>query len=126
MSSQRVPELLRAASVIEGEDAGADGYRIRLAAGSYDENVDISKNIEIDGANAGTAGASARGAESVIRGQVTVSAAHSATNHITVNGIEVYNTSDNAHPFVGIQVNSAADIAITNSVFYSPVPNGST
>ena len=35
--------------------AGSDGYRIRLAAGSYDENVDISKNIEIDGVNAGTA-----------------------------------------------------------------------
>ena len=33
-------------------NAGADGDLIRLAAGSYDENVDISKNIEIDGVNA--------------------------------------------------------------------------
>jgi Ca2+-binding RTX toxin-like protein len=106
-------------------NAGADGYRIRLAAGSYDENVDISKNIEIDGVNAGTAGTGSRGAESVIRGQVTVSAAHSATNHVTVNGVEVYNTSDNTHPFVGIQVNTAADVTVTNSVFYSPVINGS-
>ena len=105
--------------------AGADGYRIRLASGSYDENVDISKNIEIDGVNAGTVGTGSRGAESVIRGQVTVSAAHSATNHVTVNGIEVYNTSDNAHPFVGIQVNSAADVTVTNSVFFSPGPNAS-
>jgi Ca2+-binding RTX toxin-like protein len=106
-------------------NAGADGYRIRLAAGSYDESVDISKNIEIDGVNAGAVGTGSRGAESVIRGQVTVSAAHSATNHITVNGVEVYNTSDNSHPFVGIQVNSAADVTVTNSVFFSPVINGS-
>jgi Ca2+-binding RTX toxin-like protein len=106
-------------------DAGADGYRIRLAAGSYDESVNIDKNIEIDGANAGTPGADPRGAESIIRGQITVSAAHSATNRVTINGVEVYNTSDNTHPFVGIQVNSAADLTVTDSVFFSPVINGS-
>ena len=57
-------------------NAGADGDLIRLAAGSYDENVTLNKNIEIDGVNAGTVGTGSRGAESVIRGQVTVSAAH--------------------------------------------------
>jgi VCBS repeat-containing protein len=107
-------------------NAGADGDIIRLAAGTYDENVNVSKNIEIDGANSGTAGAGLRVAESVIRGQMTVTAAHSASNLVTINGVEVYNTSDNTQPFVGIQVNSAADVTITNSMFFSPVPNGSS
>src|SRR5205085_2410655 len=49
-------------------NAGADGNKIRLAAGTYDESVTINKNIEIDGANSGTAGTGVRGAESVIRG----------------------------------------------------------
>jgi large repetitive protein len=105
-------------------NAGADGDLIRLAAGTYDENVTLNKNIEIDGVNAGTAGTAAlRGAESVIRGQVTVSAAHSATNHVTVNGVEIYNTSDNATQFIGVNVTSGADVTLTNSVFYTPIVN---
>ena len=105
-------------------NAGADGDKIVLAAGTYDENVSLSKNIEIDGANSGTAGTGARGAESVIMGQMTVSAAASAAAHVIINGVEIYNTSDTAHPFVGINVTSATDVTVTNSVFFSPVPNG--
>src|SRR5205085_543465 len=69
-------------------NAGGAGETVRLAAGTYDEFVNTTKNIAIDGANAGTAGTGVRGAESVIRGQLTVSAAHSATDRVTINGVE--------------------------------------
>ena len=84
----------------------------------------LDKNIEIDGANSGTSGTGVRGAESIIRGQMTVTAAHSQRAHVTINGVEIYNTSDNSHPFIGINVTSGADVTVTNSVFFSPVPNG--
>ena len=106
-------------------NAGADGDLIRLAAGTYDESVTLDKNIEIDGANSGTSGTGVRGAESIIRGQMTVTAAHSASAHVTINGVEIYNTSDNSHAFVGINVTSGADVTVSNSVFFSPVQNGS-
>ncbi len=106
--------------------AAGDGYTVRLAAGTYDEFFDIDKNITILGANSGASGTGARSPESSIHGQVTVSAAHSSANQVTLDGVQIYNTSDSAHPFVGLQVNSAADITITNSVFYSPVANGSS
>ena len=103
--------------------AAHDGNTIRLAAGTYDESFDIGKNVTILGANSGTAGTGGRAQESSIHGQVTVSAAHSATDKVAINGVQIYNTSDNATQFTGVRVNSAADVTITNSVFYTPIVN---
>ncbi|MBR0850306.1 cadherin-like domain-containing protein [Bradyrhizobium diazoefficiens] len=105
-------------------NVASDGDIIRVASGEYVGDLNVSKNVEIDGANAGTAGAGTRGAESIIKGQITVTAAHSDTSHVTVNGVEIYNTSNNSTSFTGIQVNSGADVTVTDTVFYSPVPNG--
>jgi len=89
--------------------AGADGYRIRLGPRSATTRTWISaKNIEIDGGQCRPPQEPARaGLRVVIRGQVTVSAAHSATNHVTVNASRSTTPPTNTHPFVGIQVNSA-------------------
>src|SRR6202012_1330592 len=73
----------------------------------------------------GIAGTGARGAESIIKGQMTVTAAHAAGAGVIINGVEVYDTSDNSHSFTGINVTSGADITVTDSVFYSPVANAS-
>jgi len=110
-------------SIQAAVDGASDGYTIRLAAGSYEESVTIDQNIAILGANDGDSASGARGAESVIRGQVTVSAAHSATDKVVIDGVKIYNTSDNTTSFTGITVGSAADVEIKNSIFYSPVPN---
>ena len=81
----------------------------------------LNKNIEIDGANCGHGRNRLRGAESIIRGQMTVSAAHSATAHVTINGVEIYNTSDNATRSSASTSPRRADVTVSNSVFYSPV-----
>ena len=107
-------------SIQAAVNAGGDGDKIVLAAGTYNEDVTLDKNIEIDGANSGTAGTGAHGAESVIMGQMTVTAVHSASAHVVINGVEIYNTSDAAHAFTGINVTSGADVTVTNSLFFSP------
>ncbi len=99
-----------------------NGDTIVLAPGNYPESLTIAKAITIVGANAGLAGDdSLRGSESVIQGQLTLAAG------VTVDGVEILNTSDNATQFVGIRIqNTAADVTITNSLFYSTGANGAS
>jgi len=104
-------------------DVAADGYAIRLSAGTFAESVTIDRNVAILGANSGDPAAGSRVAESVIAGQVSVTAAHSATNKVTIDGVEIFNTSSNSVSFTGIQVSSGADVSIKNSIFFSPIPN---
>jgi hypothetical protein len=110
-------------SIQAAVDGASDGYTVLLAAGSYEENVTIDQNIAILGANDGDSANGARGAESVIRGTVMVTAAHSATEKVVIDGVKIFNTSDNVTSFFGIQVSSGADVEIKNSIFTSPIPN---
>lgn len=98
--------------------AAADGYIIRLAAGDYVGDITLDKAVTIEGANVGTAGSATRLGESVIKGQITV------LDHVTIDGVQVFNTSDNNTAFNGVRVDGAFDVTITNSVFFSPVVNG--
>ncbi|MFZ4402086.1 MAG: right-handed parallel beta-helix repeat-containing protein [Bacteroidales bacterium] len=59
------------------------GDVIEVAAGTYNENVDITKSVELRGANYGTSGCNTRVAESVIQGSFTI-----GTDNITVDGFE--------------------------------------
>src|SRR5205823_4923073 len=68
--------------------AALDGYTIRLAAGTYSEFVDVSKDVTIEGANSGTPGAGpGRGAESVLMGGVRVSHAAATLDGVKIHGI---------------------------------------
>ncbi|MCU1376745.1 MAG: hypothetical protein JWO68_4031, partial [Actinomycetia bacterium] len=102
---------------------GAGEY-IKAAAGTYAENVTIDRGVEIRGANYGLDGtAPGRGAETIIQGQVTVTGGTGEA--VQIDGVEVRNTSNLATQFIGIRVeNTAADVTIENSVFYSTGPNG--
>jgi VCBS repeat-containing protein len=97
--------------------AGSD-YTVRAAAGSFDESLTVDKAITLEGANAGIAGSAARGEETVVKGQITVTAA------ATIDGVQIFNTSDNSAGFTGVRVIGNVDATVTNSVFYSPVVNG--
>ena len=70
----------------------ADGDTIVVDAGTYTENLTIDKAVTILGANAGIAGTATRGAETIIQGTTTVS----AIGPVTIDGIEVLNTSNAA------------------------------
>ena len=99
----------------------ADGDTIVVDAGVYTENLTIDKAVTILGANAGIAGTGARDSETIIKGTTTVTAA----GPVTIDGVEVFNTSSAGSQFIGVSVHTAGDVTIENSVFFSPVANGS-
>ncbi|MDB5432933.1 MAG: type secretion C-terminal target domain, partial [Caulobacter sp.] len=101
-------------------DAAHDGDVIHLEAGTYAGAVNVNKAVTIEGANHGVDGAGVRGAESVISGAVTVSAA------ATLDGVEILNTSNNSTQFFGVRITGAHDVTVENSVFYSTGPNGNS
>jgi Ca2+-binding RTX toxin-like protein len=97
-----------------------NGDIIILDDGTYVGDVTVNKAVTILGPNAGIAGTGSRAAESVIQGQLQVTAG------ATIDGIEVLNTSNNATQFIGVRIqNTAADVTVKNSLFYSTGPNGS-
>ena len=107
---------------IQAAIAGAsDGDTIAVDAGVYTENLTIDKAVTILGANHGIAGTEARESETIIMGTTTVTAA----GPVTIDGVEVFNTSSAGSQFIGVSVHTASDVIIENSVFFSPVANGS-
>ena len=106
---------------IQAAIAGAsDGDTIAVDAGVYTENLTIDKAVTILGVNHGIAGNATRGAETIIQGTTTVS----ALGPVTIDGIEVLNTTNSGTQFIGVSVHTAADVTIENSVFFSTGPNG--
>jgi len=72
------------ATIQAAVNAALDGYTVSVAAGTYNENVSITKDITILGANSGTPGAGARGAETVVNGLFSLLA-----DGITLNGLKI-------------------------------------
>ncbi|WP_374944747.1 tandem-95 repeat protein, partial [Sphingomonas sp.] len=105
-----------AAAVLDAQS----GDTIVIAAGSYAGNTTIDKAVTIKGAQAGNTGAVGRGAESVLAGQLTITA------DVTIDGVEILNGSGTAAGFVGITVQGAADVTVRNSLFYSTAGVGSS
>jgi nitrous oxidase accessory protein NosD len=106
---------------IQAAIAGAsDGDTIAVDAGVYTENLTIDKAVTILGVNHGIAGNATRGAETIIQGTTTVS----ALGPVTIDGIEVLNTTNSGTQFIGVSVHTAADVTIENSVSFSTGPNG--
>jgi parallel beta-helix repeat protein len=85
------------------------GDIIEVAAGSYNENISITKSLTLKGANYNTACGS-RGAESIINGtgvsqSVTVNI---SADNVTVNGFEITNQSGS----FGVLINANNNISI--------------
>ena len=120
----QITSLASANTIQAAVNAANDGDTIIVDAGTYVEDLTINKAVTIEGANygiAGTAGPGVRGAETIIQGTTTIT----ASGAVTIDGVEVFNTSDNGTQFVGVRVSTSAEVTITNSVFFSPVANGS-
>ncbi|HYD36151.1 MAG TPA: M10 family metallopeptidase C-terminal domain-containing protein, partial [Allosphingosinicella sp.] len=90
-------------------DAGADGYTVWASAGTYNETVNLNKDITLEGPNAGTPGSAARTGEAIVNG-IYVSA-----DGATVDGLEVLNGTMIAGNPAGILV-IADDVTLANLV----------
>ncbi len=112
-------------------DAASDDYTIRVAAGTYDEDLTIDVGVTILGAGAGDAvgGRDAAGGagETSIVGHAHVTAA----DNVTLDGLRFLNDSTttgggSANPTLQFQTGGgAAGHRVVNSIFWSTVTGGS-
>ncbi|MEM5474120.1 VCBS domain-containing protein [Hoeflea sp. AS60] len=103
-------------SLQDAVNAATAGDTIMIAAGTFVGDTTIDKAVTILGANWGTAGNGVRSAETVIEGEITVTA---TTGTVVINGVEISNTSGPAAQFDGVTVDGGADVTIENSVFHA-------
>lgn len=100
-------------------NAATAGDTIILTDGTF-AGATIDKAVTIVGANHGIDGHGVRGAETVIDGTLTVTA---ASGNLVIDGVEVINNSTNAVHQDGITVTGAANVTIENSHLYTPGVN---
>lgn len=89
-----------------------DGYTLNVAAGTYAENVTISKSLTLNGPNAGTSGCASRVAEAVIQGAFTI-----GTDGITIDGFEFTGANAQIASTSGATVRS--NITIVNNYLHA-------
>jgi len=95
-------------------DAASDGDTIEVRAGTYEEALSVDKDVTIVGANAGTAGSEARGAESVIVGKVTVT---DDADGATLDGLQLTASGLSAWDGVNLDVQSGASgVTVQNTL----------
>ena len=71
-------------------DAASNGYTVRVAAGTYNENLNVNKDITIEGPNVGIAGNGARGAEAIVNGLVSIVADGVTLDGLTITGAPLF------------------------------------
>lgn len=103
-------------------DAASPGDTVIIEAGTYTEDLTISKELTIIGAeNVGIADNGTRGPESIIEGEITIN----STDPVTLDGLQVLNPSTNtAGGFRGITIQNANGHVVTNILFFSEVAGG--
>jgi len=95
-------------------DAASNGYRVFASAGTYNENLNVNKDITIEGPNAGISGTGARGAEAVVNGLVSIVA-----DGVTVDGLTVTGAPLFGQDITGFFVNND-NATLTNLILDGP------
>jgi Ca2+-binding RTX toxin-like protein len=95
-------------------DASSNGYRVVASAGTYNENLNVNKDITIEGSNAGTPGAGARVDEAVVNGLVSIVA-----DGVTLDGLKITGAPLFGQDITGIFVNND-NATLTNLILDGP------
>ena len=103
-----------------GVTAASDFFEVRVAAGTYAENVTVDARIRLIGANESVPGLGERGAESRIEGSVTL-----ASDDISITGFEFANATAAIRGGADGSVNYSG-AAITNNRFVELTTNNQT
>ena len=95
-------------------NASSNGYRISVAAGTFNENVTVDKDVTIEGPNAGIAGTGARGAEAVVNGLFSITADGVTLDGLTITGAPLF-----GQDITGVWVNNDG-VTLTNLILDGP------
>src|SRR5882762_9540946 len=91
-------------------NAASAGDTITVAAGTYNEAVDVNKSVTLQGFNFGVAGSGVRTIESTITGGVTISAANVVVDGFKITGAPIDDS------FQGAVLIKGANDTIKNSI----------
>jgi hypothetical protein len=102
-------------------DAAAADDTILVAAGTYNENLEVTKSLTILGANRGVSGSETRGDETVLTGGF-----HITADNVTIDGFEIQDGRvDYGNQRTGVFLEGPRhDITITNSVIHETTTHG--
>jgi serralysin len=95
-------------------DASSNGYRVVASAGTYNENLNVNKDITIEGSNAGTPGAGARVDEAIVNGLVSIVA-----DGVTLDGLKITGAPLFGQDITGVFVNND-NATLTNLILDGP------
>ena len=101
-------------------DAAQAGDTILLSEGTFTGNATVDKALTILGANHGISATGTRVAETVIDGQITVTA---ASGNVVIDGLDVVNNSANTLQQDGIDINGGANVTVENTILHTTYGN---
>lgn len=102
------------ATIQHAVDVATAGDTVIVAAGTYSENVTITKSLLLSGANSGVSGVGTRGSESVINGYVRINGTADGSTIDGFSHVGAYVLGQYAGIYV---VSDADDITVRNNLF---------
>ena len=104
------------------------GDTINVAAGTYNENIIINKNLTLNGANVGVSGTGTRGTESIIDAAApadpTVYAVEITANTVTLDGFTITGLTGSGENVGTVMVQGKDYCTITNNILTDNYKDG--
>ncbi|UXX79713.1 T9SS type A sorting domain-containing protein [Reichenbachiella carrageenanivorans] len=109
------------ATIQEAIDLSADAGTVNVSSGVFAENLDINKNLTLNGANAGISGNGTRGNETIVDPASNDDVMTVGNFNVTIDGFQIGTNALSSNALTGITYSSLAGVSCTvqNNVIYA-------